>query len=118
MALLTSVQLRDLVVQALEDGKGQNILPLDVTSVTDITDFMIIVSGTSNRHVKALVDQVVVAAKSHDNPPLGVEGRETYEWVLLDVGDVLVHVMQTATREFYALERLWQPLPADSTTSN
>lgn len=118
MTPLTSLKLRDLVVAALEDRKGQSIVALDVTDVTDITDFMVIASGTSNRHVKSLVDQVIEAAKSGHNPPLGVEGRETYEWVLLDLGDVLVHVMQTATREFYSLERLWQPLPADSTTSN
>lgn len=118
MASLMPLRLRDLVVAALEDQKGRDIVVLDVTSLTDITDFMIIVSGTSNRHVKALVDQVVDTAKVQKNPPLGVEGRETYEWVLLDLGDVLVHVMQMATREFYALERLWQPLTADSTTSN
>ncbi len=118
MTPLTSWKLRDLVVAALEDRKGQSIVAMDVTDVTDITDFMVIASGTSNRHVKSLVDQVIEAAKSGHNPLLGVEGRETYEWVLLDLGDVLVHVMQTATREFYALERLWQLLPADSTTSN
>ena len=106
--------LRDRLVQALEDVKGQDILTLDVAKLTSITDYMILVSGTSNRHVKALVDEVVEVAKSTGNPPLGVEGRENYEWVLLDVGDVIVHVMQKEARAFYELERLWSELPADS----
>ena len=106
--------LRDRLVQALEDVKGQDILTLDVAKLTSITDYMILVSGTSNRHVKALVDEVVEVAKAAGNPPLGVEGRENYEWVLLDVGDVIVHVMQKDARAFYELERLWSELPADS----
>ena len=76
---------------------------------------MVIASGSSNRHVKALVDQVIVAARLGRHRVLGVEGRETGEWVLLDLGDVVVHVMQAAAREFYDLERLWQPLAAGST---
>jgi len=111
---LTATALRDHVVTALEDGKGQNILALDVTKLTPITDFMVLVSGTSNRHVKALVDQVIETAKDDGEPIIGVEGRETNEWVLLDLGDVIVHVMQTTAREFYDLERLWSELSADS----
>ncbi len=106
--------LCDRLVQALEDVKGQDILTLNVAKLTSITDYMILVSGTSNRHVKALVDEVVEVAKGTGNPPLGVEGRENYEWVLLDVGDVIVHVMQKDARAFYELERLWSELPADS----
>ena len=112
---MTSERLRDHIVEALESRKGRDILALDVGGLTDITDFMIIASGTSNRHVRALVDQVIEVAKQHRNPPLGVEGRDSCEWVLLDLGDVLVHVMRTATREFYDLERLWRPLTADPT---
>ena len=115
---MTSEALRDLVVEALEDRKGRDIVTLDVANVTDITDYMIIVSGTSSRHVKSLVDQVVEAAKAAGNQPLGVEGRETNEWVLVDLGDVLVHVMQAETRAFYDLERLWSELPSDSETLN
>lgn len=111
---MTSERLRDHIVAALEDRKGRDILVLDVGSLTDITDFMIIASGTSNRHVRALVDQVVDAALLHRHRPLGVEGRDACEWVLLDLGDVVVHVMQVATREFYDLERLWRPLSADT----
>ena len=113
---MTPDALRDLVVDALEDRKGRDIVVLDVAKATDITDFMIIVSGTSNRHVKALVDEVVESSKAADNPPLGVEGRETHEWVLVDLGDVLVHVMQAETRDFYDLERLWSELPSDTET--
>ncbi len=111
---MSSERQRDYVVAALEDRKGRDILVLDVGSLTDITDFMVIASGTSSRHVRALVDQVVEVAKRHRQPPLGVEGRDACEWVLLDLGDVVVHVMQTITREFYDLERLWRPLSADT----
>lgn len=113
---MTPEALRNLIVNALEDLKGRDVVAMDVTAATDITDYMIIASGTSNRHVKALVDQVIEAATVAGCRPLGVEGRETYEWVLVDVGDALVHVMQAETRSFYDLERLWSELPADSET--
>ncbi len=109
--------LRDRVIDSLEERKGHDIVALDVAKVTDITDYMVIASGTSNRHVKALVDQVVEDAKAGGTPPTGVEGRETHEWVLVDLGDVLVHVMQTQARRFYDLERLWSELPASDTES-
>ena len=111
---MTPEALRDLVIEALEDLKGRDIVAMDVTRATNITDYMVLASGTSNRHVKALVDQVIEAASAGGNPPRGVEGRETYQWVLIDLGDVLVHVMQAETREFYDLERLWSDLPVDS----
>lgn len=111
---MTATKLRDHIVAALEDGKGHDVLAIDVSKLTSITDFMVLVSGTSNRHVKALVDQALDAARTFGEPVLGVEGRENYEWVLLDLGDVLVHVMQKDTREFYELERLWSEMPADT----
>jgi ribosome-associated protein len=111
---VTSDALRDLVIDALEDLKGRNIVTLDVADLSDFTDYMVIVSGTSNRHVKALVDQVVESTKAQGSGPRGVEGRETYEWVLVDLGDVLVHVMREETRQFYDLERLWTELPSDT----
>lgn len=101
--------LRDIVVDALEDRKGIDILSLDVAPQTDLMDFMVIATGSSGRHVKALVDAVVEAAKTGRQNPLGVEGRLNQEWVLVDLGAVVVHVMQAATREFYDLERLWAP---------
>ncbi len=109
--------LRDHVIDTLEDGKGRDIVCLNVTDITDITDFMVMVSGTSNRHVKALVDQVAESTKAGGCPPRGIEGRETHEWVLVDLGDVLVHVMQVETRAFYDLERLWTDLPTGSETT-
>lgn len=108
---MTPEALRNLIVDALEDRKGRDVVTLDVTAISDVTDYMIVVSGTSNRHVKALVDQVVEATTTAGVRPLGVEGRETHEWVLVDVGDALVHVMQAETRTFYELERLWTELP-------
>lgn len=109
---MSAVELRDHLVGALEDLKGQDITSLDVSDLTTITDYMVVVSGTSNRHVKALVDEVLEAAKDFGEKPIGVEGREAMEWVLLDVGDVVVHVMQKEAREFYDLERLWGSLDA------
>ncbi len=114
---MTGQGLRDLVVDALEDLKGVDVVVLQVSALTDLTDFMVVATGRSHRHVKALVDQVVEAARDHDLRPLGIEGRENHEWVLVDLGAVVVHVMRATTREFYDLERLWMPLEVDSTSS-
>ncbi|MFV2090070.1 MAG: ribosome silencing factor [Pseudomonadales bacterium] len=111
---MTPEALRDLVIETLEDLKGRDLVTLPVADLTDITDYMILATGTSNRHVKSLVDRLVEAAKGADHPPRGVEGRETNEWVLVDLGDVLVHVMQAEPRRFYDLERLWRDIPTDS----
>ena len=105
---MTPEALRDLVVETLEDLKGRDLTVLPVAELTEITDYMILVSGTSNRHVKSLVDRLVEAAKDAGVQPRGVEGKETNEWVLVDLGDVLVNVMQAETRKFYDLERLWE----------
>ena len=114
--MISPERLKDQVVQVLEDGKAREIVALDVSEVSSVTDFMVIASGTSNRHVKSLVDQVIESSKANDNPPLGVEGREAHDWVLLDLGDVVVHVMQPEPREFYDLERLWAELPGAEST--
>ena len=108
-------QLKELVVDALDDLKAVNTVTLDVTGLTDVMDFLVIASGTSNRHVKSLADNVVTEAKKAGVRPLGVEGEQAAEWVLVDFGSVVVHVMLPATRDFYDLERLWEapPAPAD-----
>ena len=109
--------LRDLVLAALDDVKGQDILALDVSGASSFTDWMVIASGTSNRHVKALVDNVVDEVKARGIQPLGLEGQQGMEWILVDLGDVVVHVMQTESRSFYDLERLWK-LPAAAAGSD
>jgi ribosome-associated protein len=114
---VTPESLRNLIIDALEDRKGHDVVAMNVTSMSDVTDYMIIASGTSNRHVKALVDRVMDAASTAGVRPLGVEGRETNEWVLVDMGDALVHVMQAEARRFYDLERLWSDLPGEQSDS-
>jgi ribosome-associated protein len=114
---VTPESLRNLIIDALEDRKGHDVVAMNVTSMCDVTDYMIIASGTSNRHVKALVDRVMDAASTAGVRPLGVEGRETNEWVLVDMGDALVHVMQAEARRFYDLERLWSDLPGEQSDS-
>ena len=103
-------ELRDHVVAALEDLKGVNIVTLDVAALTPMTDYMVLVTGTSNRHVKALVDTANESSKAIGIQPLGIEGRESYDWVLVDLADVIVHVMNEEARNFYELERLWSDL--------
>lgn len=100
-------QLKTLAVQALEDVKAINVAEFDVRGMTAVTDFMIVATGTSDRHVKSLANAVVVACKKAGVKPLGIEGEREGEWVLVDLGDVVVHVMQPRIREFYALEKLW-----------
>jgi ribosome-associated protein len=104
---MNSEQLSMLVVEALDDIKAQDIIKLDVRDMTTVTDYMIVASGTSNRHVQALVDNVAEKAKKAGHRPIGVEGEEGSEWVLLDLQDTLVHVMLPKVREFYNLEKLW-----------
>lgn len=106
-------QLKAIVINALEDLKGHDIRVLDVRRIASFTDLMIIVSGSSTRQVKALADKVVEAAKTAGVRPLGMEGERDAEWVLIDLGDIVIHVMLPAVRDFYNLEKLWQ-VGADS----
>jgi len=92
---------------AVENLKANDIVEIDVRGKTSVCDFMVIASGTSTRHVKSIADEVVREAKKLDCQPLGVEGEREAEWVLVDLGDVVAHVMLPRVREFYALERLW-----------
>ena len=104
---MNSIQLSDLVVDALEEVKAKDIVKLDVRKLTTVTDYMIVASGTSNRHVKALADAVAEKSRQAGHRPLGIEGENGSEWVLLDLQDALVHVMLPRVREFYNLEKLW-----------
>jgi ribosome-associated protein len=104
---LTPEVLRDAIANALDDGKGEDIRVLDVRAMTSITDYMIVVSGRSSRQVRSLKDRVIEAAREHEVRPIGVEGENPGEWVLVDFGDVIVHAMQQETRNFYQLEKLW-----------
>lgn len=109
--IMQAEQLKDLVVNALEDVKAQDISVIDVRDRTSITDFMVLASGTSSRHVKSLADSVVVEAKEQGVRAGNVEGAGVSDWILVDLGDVVVHVMMPATREFYDLERFWRDAP-------
>jgi ribosome-associated protein len=100
-------EIKQRAIDALEDLKAVNVSSLDVRELTDVMDYLVIASGTSNRHVKSLADNVCQELKRAGVRPLGVEGEQAGEWVLVDLGDVVVHVMLPATRDFYDLERLW-----------
>ncbi|MCC5796569.1 MAG: ribosome silencing factor [Methylophaga sp.] len=110
-------QLKLLVIDALEEIKAENIEVLDVTNMTDFTDFMVIATGKSTRQVKALANEVVMKAKAAGVQPLGVEGEEVGEWALVDLGDVITHVMTAQTRMTYNLEKLWSVPDVQSTES-
>lgn len=102
-----AARLHALVKTALDDLKAKDVREIDVRGKTSVTDLVVVASGTSTRHVKSIADEVVRSAKKAGLPPLGVEGQREAEWVLVDLGDIIVHVMLPRTREFYGLERLW-----------
>ena len=103
----TTEELKDNVLTALEDAKANDVRQLDVRRLTDITDWMGVASGTSTRHVLALADHVRTQVKAQGLSPIGTEGESSSDWVLLDYGDVVVHLMLPDTRGFYDLEGLW-----------
>jgi ribosome-associated protein len=110
-------ELKNIVLAGLNELKASDVSVLDVTDRTSVTDYMIIASGTSSRHVRSLAENVVAEVKEHGGHPLGVEGGTNADWVLVDLGAVVVHVMMPATREFYDLERFWKDAPrADEVT--
>lgn len=96
-----------MVEGVLDERKGENITILDVIGKTSVTDYMVIVTSTSERHASALAEYVLVKVKENGLMPLGIEGQQGSDWVLLDLGDVILHVMTAQAREFYQLEKLW-----------
>jgi ribosome-associated protein len=108
---MNSQQLSELVMEALEEVKAKDIVKLDVRKLTTITDYMIVASGTSSRHIKALANAVAKKSREVNHRPQGIEGEDGSEWVLLDLQDTLVHVMLPRVREFYNLEKLWSLAP-------
>jgi len=105
---LSTDELQELVVSSLEDFKAVDIQVIDVSGRNPLTERMVIASGSSTRHVKSMAENVVVNAKAKNHVPLGIEGAKEGEWVLVDLNDVIVHVMLPQTRAFYNLEKLWE----------
>ncbi len=104
---MQTTELLKKVTQVLEDMKARDISVIDVSGMTSITDSMIVASGTSDRHVKAIADELVEKMKASGARPLGVEGADQGDWVLVDLGDIVVHLMLPRVRDFYNLEKLW-----------
>lgn len=113
---LNSEQVTTLAVEALEELKGVDVTVIDILGKSSIADAMLVATGTSQRHVRSLAENVRLAAKGAGHPPLGVEGDDRSDWVLVDLGDVIVHVMTEEKREFYSLEKLWSVGPDDEAT--
>ena len=105
---LTTDQLQQLVISSLEDFKAVDIQVIDVSGRNPLTERMVIASGNSTRHVKSMAENLVVKTKAEGNPPLGVEGAGEGEWILVDLNDVIVHLMLPQARAFYNLEKLWE----------
>ena len=109
-------EIRDLVQNSLEDMKAVDIVSIDVRGKSSMTDYLVIASGNSTRHVKSIADAVVIKSKEEKVDVIGSEGRASAEWVLVDLNDIIVHVMLAETREFYQLEKLWEPEDATDKT--
>jgi len=101
-------QLKELVINALEDFKAVDIQTIDVSEQNPLTELFVIASGSSSRHVKSMAENLIMRAKAAGCPPLGVEGQRQADWVLVDLNDVIVHLMLPQARAFYNLEKLWQ----------
>ena len=101
-------QLKDFIVEQLEEIKAKEIKVIELPEDNTIADYMVICSGTSSRHVKSIAILLIKALKERNTPPMGIEGEDVSEWVLVDCGDVVVHVMQPITRDYYQLEKLWE----------
>lgn len=100
-------ELHDFIIDKIDDMKAQDIVTLDVRGKSTITDLMVVCTGTSNRHVTSIADNVNKASKLIDYPPFGISGEDDAEWVIVDMGSVMLHVMQEDARQLYQLEKLW-----------
>ena len=109
-----SAELQDLITRTLQDGSAEDIVSIDLAGKSSIADAMIIASGRSSRHVGALAERLMIALKQSGAPRLAVEGERQADWVLVDAGDVIVHLFRAETRLFYNLEKMWSALPAES----
>ena len=103
-------KLAELIIKTLEDNKASNIQTLDIRNLASFADLMIIASGTSSRQVTSIAEKLIEKTKKNDVPPYGTEGKEYGEWALIDLGDIIVHIMHPATRAHYQLEKLWTPM--------
>lgn len=110
----TAEEIKNAALNALDDMKAKDVVCLDVKPLTSMADFMVVASGTSSRHVKAMADRVEEYARNLGVKPLGVEGAQAAEWILVDLNDVIVHVMMPEARRFYDLEKLWSVTPVSS----
>lgn len=106
--LMQGTELKDYIVEQLEEIKAKDINVIEIGEKSTIADFLVICSGTSSRHVKSISVLLIKELKAQQIPIVGVEGEDVAEWVLVDVGDVIVHVMLPTTRDYYQLEKLWE----------
>lgn len=114
---MEKVSILKMVQESLDDMKAQDVRVLDVSDKSTITETIIIATGTSSRHVKAVANRVVMDAKQNGHLPLGIEGEQGSDWVLVDLDEVVVHVMIQQTRDFYNLEKLWSTESVDAVIS-
>lgn len=105
---MENTALKAFVIEKLEDMKGRDITVLDISKKSSFADYMIVCSGNSNRHVKSIAQSVAMECRAEGLEPLGIEGNDVGEWALVDLGEIIVHVMTEATRDLYQLEQLWE----------
>ncbi|MDT0594514.1 ribosome silencing factor [Glaciecola petra] len=105
---MNSKEFIKFIVDKVDDMKARDIVIIDVSEKSTITDTLVVCSGNSKRHISSIADNVIIACKQSDHAPLSIEGKDAGEWVLVDLGELVLHVMQDETRDFFQLEKLWQ----------